>query len=327
MLRARPEPVEHACLSFDVGSINCGVCLFDGRPSAQQILFCTKRPLLNEHAHVVHDVTAVKQALDEITRTVTTLLQGRPYWVLVEEEFAVFESDKNARKHCEVFNLQLESCIRMYFAQKQIEVRTTHATERFPFLGIHGWRQMTRWDRKQHVTAAVSKLLDKGNPGNRFAHREHDLTGWEAQRPSQRHDTADAISQALLWYYRNAQDVRECRPSPLASDNEQATSSQQPPRNNRAPSTAPPSASRRGKPSEAELQEKFEQTLTQLGIDYYDLVRGEREPAAKLYKVWRHSPNNQHLLEFLQLLDAYNSRGSNITDQASLEPRVTPLLT
>jgi hypothetical protein len=92
-------------------------------------LYTTKRRLLDEHAQVVHDVTAVKRHLDDITFTVETLLQGRPYWVLIEEQFTKFKADPEAKRHTLVFTLQLESCIRMYFVQKGMQVRTIHATK------------------------------------------------------------------------------------------------------------------------------------------------------------------------------------------------------
>jgi hypothetical protein len=80
MLRPAPQPLEHVCLSFDVGSQNCGICLFDGSPSSQKIMFVTNRPLLDEHQYVIHDVAPVKQHLDGITLLTNTLLKGRPYF-------------------------------------------------------------------------------------------------------------------------------------------------------------------------------------------------------------------------------------------------------
>lgn len=39
MLRAAPQPISEVCLSIDGGSINAGVCLFQGSPLAQQIMW------------------------------------------------------------------------------------------------------------------------------------------------------------------------------------------------------------------------------------------------------------------------------------------------
>jgi hypothetical protein len=123
LLRPTPQPLEEVCLSFDVGSINCGVCLFDGSPSAQTVMYTAKTPLLDEHAKVIHDVTAVKRKLDDITHKVRTLLNGRPFWVLVEEQFTQFGADPEAKRCSMVFTLQLESCISMYFVQQGLQVR------------------------------------------------------------------------------------------------------------------------------------------------------------------------------------------------------------
>jgi hypothetical protein len=144
---------------------------------------------------------------------VETLLKGRPFWVLIEEQYTQFRADSEAKRCALVFTLRLESCTSMYFVQKGVQVRTIHATKRFPFLGYAGWKQNTRWDRKQRVAAEVSKLLDPSLPGNEFAHREHDLTNWSDLPMTQRHDIADAISQALSYYYTNMQDVMDCNPS------------------------------------------------------------------------------------------------------------------
>jgi hypothetical protein len=160
--------------------------LFDGSPDVQTILYTTRRPLLDAHADVIHDVTAVKRHLDDITHITETLLKGRPYWVLVEEQFTQFRTDSEAKRCALVFTLQLESCISMYYAQKGVQVRTIHATKRFPFLGYAGWKQDTRWDRKQRVAAEVSKLLDKSVAGNAFAHRQHDSCCFQLQKSRRR---------------------------------------------------------------------------------------------------------------------------------------------
>jgi hypothetical protein len=322
MLRTRPERLEEVCLSFDVGSVNCGVCLFDGSPFAQTIMYTAKRPLLDEHAKVIHDVTAVKRELDDITHTVRTLLKGRPFWVLIEEQFTQFSADPEAKRVSMVFTLQLESCISMYFVQQGIEVRTIHSTKRFPFLGYAGWKSDTRWNRKQRVAAEVSSMLDPSVPGNEFARREHDLTNWESL--TQRHDIADAISQCLSYYYQNLQDVKDCNPSPrvTATDNTPSTSS-----GHQTPPAAPRHRRKQSKTTKADVRGKLERTMTQLGINYNELLRGEQRSAAKLYKVYKRDPQNPYLLDFMRALDELNQQGTNITDKASLEARLTPLLT
>lgn len=136
MLRPRPQPLEEVCLSFDVGSMNCGVCLFDGSTDAQTILYTKKLQLLDEHATVIHDVKPVKRYLDDLTQIVRTLLKERPFWVLIEEQFTQFKTDPEAKQFQMVFTIQMESCISMYYLQQGIEVRTIHSTKRFAFFGL-----------------------------------------------------------------------------------------------------------------------------------------------------------------------------------------------
>jgi len=137
--------------SFDVGSINCGICLFDG--TAQRILFFGQEPSFwMSTPYVIHDAATVKKHVDQVTETVDTLLQNRPCWVLVEQQYVGDEA-----KHGTVFNLQLESCISMSFVQNRVEVRTVQATKRYPFVGITSWQQDNRYRRKQNVVNVIVK--------------------------------------------------------------------------------------------------------------------------------------------------------------------------
>jgi hypothetical protein len=84
MLRPTPQPPIEICLGIDVGSPNCGFCLFDSRPAAQKILYLAKTQLLDEHAYVVHDPAEVERHLDMVVHQVETMLNGRPYYCSVE---------------------------------------------------------------------------------------------------------------------------------------------------------------------------------------------------------------------------------------------------
>jgi hypothetical protein len=74
-------------------------------------------------------------------------------------------------------------------------------------------------------------------------------------------------------------------------------------------------------------EEKLEFTLSRLGIDFYELLKDEPTNAAKLYKLFKHHPNNKYLLAFLDILDEYNSQGKDIPDIDTINARLTPLLT
>jgi hypothetical protein len=90
---------------------------------------------LASHESFVTSTADVKDHLDEMTALIETLLQGRDYWVLVEQQFM----DSDARSGL-YFNIQLQMLIEMYYMQKGRAVKTIHATKRYPFLGIHTWK-------------------------------------------------------------------------------------------------------------------------------------------------------------------------------------------
>jgi hypothetical protein len=286
-------------------------------------LYLAKTRLLDEHAYVVHDPAEVKRHLDRVVHQVETMLNGRPYYCLIEMQYFDQEASRGL-----VFPLQLESCIGMYFVQKGVNVKTIHATKRYPFLNIHGWKQDSRWRRKQRVVEVVSKILNPAVPGNAFAHRTHDLSTWNSLPPAQRHDAADSLAQCLAYHYRNLQAVYDCRPSPPVVPVETAntpTTSQQANQPRLQQTTS--RRERQQPPSLAEMRGKLERTLAQLRIDYYDLLRGEVRNSARLFRVYQHDPNNRHLKAFLQALNSYNSQGTDVLNLETLEARLTPLST
>jgi hypothetical protein len=121
------------------------------------------------HESFVTSTADVKEHLDEMMALIETLLQGRDYWVLVEQQF--MDADAKAGLY---FNIQLQMRIEMYFLQKGRAVKTIHATRRYPFLGIHTWKTDTRAARKNKVVKVVSRLLDPAEfPNNTFATRQH----------------------------------------------------------------------------------------------------------------------------------------------------------
>src|SRR5512139_3736248 len=100
MLRNIPQALGDVCLSIDAGSQKAGVCLFDA--AAQRILNLRTHKLLAEHEGFVKSTADVKPHLDDLTALIETLLQGRDYWVLVEEQF--MDTDAKAGLY---FNIQL----------------------------------------------------------------------------------------------------------------------------------------------------------------------------------------------------------------------------
>jgi Holliday junction resolvasome RuvABC endonuclease subunit len=169
-------------------------------------MYMRTHKLLAEHESFVTSTADVKEHLDEMTALIEILLQGRDYWVLVEQQF--MDADARAGLY---FNIQLQMLIEMYYLQKGRAVKTIHATKRYPFLGIHTWKTDTRAARKNKVVRVVSRLLDPSEfQHNTFATRQHNLVDWDhalTKSPADRRDMTDALVQALCHYYRHVSDV------------------------------------------------------------------------------------------------------------------------
>jgi hypothetical protein len=178
--------------------------MFDA--AAQRIMYMRTHKLLAEHESFVTSTADVKEHLDEMTALIEILLQGRDYWVLVQQQF--MDADARAGLY---FNVQLQMLIDMYYLQKGRAVKTIHATKRYSFLGIHTWKTDTRAARKNKVVKVVSRLLDPSEfQHNTLAARQHNLADWDHaldKSPADRRDMADALVQALCHYYRHLSDV------------------------------------------------------------------------------------------------------------------------
>jgi hypothetical protein len=216
---------------------------------------------------------------------------------------------------------------RHVFRAKGNFIRTIHATKRYPFLDVDGWEQDTQWRRKQRVVEVVSNILNPAMPGNAFAQRVHDdLTNWHQCPPVQRHDIADAIASASLI---TTEPCSLCMNADLLQQRIQPTLPQHPSKQHQPRSQ--PTTSKRERQQQTlslvELRGKMECTLAQLRIDYYELLRGEPSNSARLFMVYQQDPNNRHLKAFLQALNSYNKRGTDVPNLETIEARLTPLLT
>jgi hypothetical protein len=252
--------------------------------------------------------------------------------------------DSNSKK-CIVFNLQLQQAIVMYYLCKGKSVRVLSASERYKFLGIRNWQQMTRHFRKVSTANAVRQLLEPREDTS-FAGRNHDLRMWQAAA-EQQHDMADALGQLLCYYYRNVDGLAEGRVVEAELTNrlvapELATSSaQQPPslRHNRSSSgsggAGPSTSQKKAKHNTArhiQAKARLQQTITKLQAENPELrprVHGPEQQssnAEKLYKVYQQHRNSSTLEEFLKYLSNYNQKGTNLENVANLNARLTHLL-
>jgi hypothetical protein len=249
-----------------------------------------------------------------------------------------------------VFNLQLQQAVVMYFLCRAKSVRVLSASERYKFLGITNWQQMTRHFRKVSTANAVRQLLEASEE-NLFAGRNHDLRMWQAARESQ-HDMADALRQVLCYFYRNREAVADGRVVEAELTNrlvapELATSSaqqqQQPSlRYDRSSSgsagAGPSSSQKKAKHDSAARHIKakalLQKTLTQLQAEHPELLprtqgsaQQKSRNAEQLYKVYQTPHRNSRTLqEFLRYLNNYNQKGTNLHNLANLNARLTHLL-
>jgi pentose-5-phosphate-3-epimerase len=139
-------------LSINPGTQNAGVCAFDS--TTQTIVYWNKLKLLDVHEQVIRSTDQVERYLDSITDNVTAALKSDEFWVWVEEQ----PWDSDCKKGI-VFNLQLQQAIVMYYLCQGKTVRVLSTSERYKFLGINNWQQMTRHYRKVSTANAVRQLL------------------------------------------------------------------------------------------------------------------------------------------------------------------------
>jgi hypothetical protein len=266
------------------------------------------------------------------------------YWVLVEEQPWDSDSKKGV-----VFNLQLQQAIVMYYLCKGRMVRVLSASERFKFLGIRNWQQMTRHYRKVSTANAVRQLLEP-RADNAFAGRNHDLRMWQAARESQ-HDMADALGQLLCYFFRSLDAVAAGRvveaeltnrlvaPELAASSAQQQ---QQPSlRHNRSssgsggagPSTSEKKAKHDTAARHIEAKALLQQTLTKLQAEHprlFPRAQGAAQQhssnAEKLFKVYKQHQNSSTVQEFLKYLNNYNQKGTNLHNVDNLNARLAHLL-
>jgi Holliday junction resolvasome RuvABC endonuclease subunit len=279
--------------------------------------------LLSEHESFVTSTADVKEHLDGLTALVETLLQGRDYWVLVEQQFM----DADAKQGL-YFNIQLQMFIEMYYLQKGKAVKTIHATKRYSFLGIHTWKTDTRAARKNKVVRVVSRLLDPAEFQDKtFATRRHNLVDWGhalMSSPADRRDMADALVQALCHYYRHLSDVLDGNVHETR-DVAAVTPPPQPQPRKRSKSTNP--STQLSVSPRTVLRANLQKTLAQLQTKYRAQLRGLGSDAARLLAVHGKDPNDKNLARFMLALNRFNGQGTApfTTDETPLANRLVYL--
>ena len=263
---------------------------------------------MDVHAKTVEDVPGTLGLLQEIYDTTEVRAAGKPWFVLCERQ----PLDDQSWKKGLIFNTQLEFVCNTFFTMKGKEVRLIDPQQRYAFLGIHQFTKMTRHDRKKAVARKVTELLQ-----TEFSSRaEHELdTEWDGKD----FDRADALMDVLFYYYRSwgalldgnvvdnttAEDALRT-PGPSTGSKKRRTTSN-------GNSSQPVST--------AKVKAALQSLLTDIEIQHYDLVRGQKTAADKLLAV--HAVHPAAVAPFLTLLNKLNHKGTSMN--AGLSDRLTPL--
>jgi hypothetical protein len=285
----------------DIGSQNSAWCLYGDR----RIMCWHTHKLLEVHEPRVRSTSEVLARLDEIYQHVANVLQGRDYFVLIEDQpIAPTDMKKGL-----VFNRELQHIVHAFFHAKFKEVKFVDPLERYRLLGIVEPTKLSRADRKGKVVQHVEELLKNST----FRATDHDLTEW-ASGVRKRDDLADALVQALAFFHRNMatldQDARtENNTAPLVKTPE------------------PPRGPKRARVvTKEDLQGRLEALLSQLQMQHYDLVRAHKDYANKIYSVYStlkaQSRSDSHLESFLELLHEFNHQGTAVQSPESLRARL-----
>ena len=302
MLRTQPSPPQPVVLSVDVGTQNSAWCLYGDR----RIMYWRTHKLLEVHEPRVRSTSEVLARLDGIYQHVANVLQGRDYFVLIEDQpIAPTDMKKGL-----LFNRELQHIVHAFFYAKGKEVQFIDPLERYRLLGILEPTKLSRTDRKGKVVHQVDELLKSST----FRATNNDLSEW-ASGVRKRDDLADAFVQALALFHRNMTTL----------DKDNGTGSSSPAPLLKTP-TAPRGPKRARVVTKEDLQGRLEALLSQLQMQHYDLVRAHRDYANKIYSVYStlkgQSRSNGYLEGFLELLHEFNHQGTEVASPESLRARL-----
>ena len=262
MLRATPSPPHPMVLSVDIGSQNSAWCLYGDR----RIWYWKTHKMLEVHEPRVRSTAEVLGRLDAITRTIDNMMQGRDYFVLIEDQpMARTDMEKGL-----LFNRELQHVVHAYFHAKGRQVRLIDALERYRLLGIPNPTKLSRSLRKAKVVRKMQELL----AGPFGQQPMHDLLEWQSGT-RKKDDLADALAQALAHMHRNMAAV-----TTTAGTNPAAGT----------PGPATPAAGilpARKKPrvplTKEELQGRLEALMGHLQIQHYQLIKAHKDYSKKIY--------------------------------------------
>jgi hypothetical protein len=262
-------------LSVDIGSQNSAWCLYGDR----SIWYWKTHKMLEVQEPRVRSTAEVLGRLDAITRTIDNMMQGRDYFVLIEDQpMARTDMEKGL-----LFNRELQHVVHAYFHAKGRQVRLIDALERYRLLGILD-------PTKLKVVQKIQELL----AGPFGQHSMHDLLEWQSGT-RKKDDLADALAQALAHMHRNMAAVTTAASTPAAVPG---------PATPAADITLPARKKPRVPLTKEELQGRLEALMGHSQIQHYQLIKANKDDVA--------GQALGHLLPLLYHLTTHPTRGRRV---------------
>lgn len=208
------------CLSIDVGSVNCGVCLFDAENNTI-LLWNVVKVAASMVRYDGHGKRAkMDNRVQDIAGNLCTLFdevdekrKGQTFWVVIEDQ----PEDRQSRQH-RLPNITLSYTIgvAIYSRYPDVYVHFVNAKGRYTYLGPTS--------QKHDVKLAVQAWVDDAkNVAHQYPQHNYAINAWDTTEELKREHIADAFLQIWPLYYRNKDDAIHSHTSQQAIDRYKAT--------------------------------------------------------------------------------------------------------
>jgi hypothetical protein len=197
-LRGHTDCLEELCLSFDVGTKNTGVCLYD--PNENKILYWDAHELMDTRLHATDRSRHAHESLKFIMNRVGKCIGGKTFWVVVEYQKATIEAFKRRM----TINWSLQYIIAEYFHATYggsilVDFVDPELRKRFRETRILEHDYGTAFSKDEVHDAAKAWL--KHNPDKVSPDA---LDNWsKAKWPKPKQDMADAFVQMWVYYFKD----------------------------------------------------------------------------------------------------------------------------
>jgi hypothetical protein len=184
------------CLSFDIGTVNTGVCLYD--PNINRILYWDAHEMMEPSFSAAVKSRQAHANIEFIMQKVEPLIGTKHFWVLIERQAETVEAFKRRLAP----NWAIQYIIAEYFhaRNERVYVDIVDASLKGKFFHIHDGNTL-----KKQVEEAAKAWVDK-NKTNGIS--DQALMAWEsAASPKPKQDMADAFVQMWVYYFANRDDA------------------------------------------------------------------------------------------------------------------------